>query len=55
MRSTREVDRTGACRLIGTFSGDGVLRLIEHRAAVWQVGIRAGRDVVAPAAVGPAA
>jgi hypothetical protein len=60
MRSTREVDRSGACRLIGAFAGDGggvqcLIKLIERRAAVWQVGTRAGRDVVAPTAVGQAA
>jgi NitT/TauT family transport system permease protein len=30
-------------------------RLIERRAAVWRVATRAGRDAMAPSAVGPAA
>ena len=34
---------------------NALIRLIERRAAVWQVSTRAGRDVVAPTAVGQAA
>src|SRR5580698_4159388 len=34
---------------------NALIRLIERRAAVWQVGTRAGRDSVAPSAVGQAA
>jgi NitT/TauT family transport system permease protein len=34
---------------------NALIRLIERRAAVWQVGTRAGRDAIAPAAVGQAA
>jgi len=34
---------------------NALIRLIERRAAVWQVGTRAGRDAIAPSAVGQAA
>jgi NitT/TauT family transport system permease protein len=34
---------------------NALIRLIERRAAVWQVGTRAGRDAMAPSAVGQAA
>ena len=34
---------------------NALIRLIERRAAVWQVGSRAGRDRVAPVVVGQAA
>jgi NitT/TauT family transport system permease protein/taurine transport system permease protein len=34
---------------------NALIRLIERRAAVWQVGTRAGREMIAPAAVGQVA
>jgi hypothetical protein len=34
---------------------NALIRLIERRAAVWQVGARAGRDAITPSAVGQAA
>jgi hypothetical protein len=34
---------------------NALIRLIERRAAVWQVGTRAGRDTIVPSAVGQAA
>jgi NitT/TauT family transport system permease protein len=34
---------------------NALTRLVERRAAVWQVGTRAGRDMVAPSVVGQAA
>jgi NitT/TauT family transport system permease protein len=34
---------------------NALIRLVERRAAVWQVGTRAGRDMVAPSVVGQAA
>src|SRR5580693_236181 len=34
---------------------NAIIKFVERRAAVWQVGSRAGRDVIAPSAVGQAA
>jgi NitT/TauT family transport system permease protein/taurine transport system permease protein len=34
---------------------NALIRQVERRAAVWQVGTRAGRDTVAPSVVGQAA
>jgi NitT/TauT family transport system permease protein len=41
--------------LVLTIAFNALIRLIERRAAVWRVGTRAGRDAMAPSAVGQAA